>query len=186
MREAGPEAWADDGATSERRARDILDLQEGPRAGAGARRRGDRAGCSGRARRIAIVGASPDPGRPSHGVIRYLMHQGYECVPVNPNARDVLGMPGLPDDRRGGRGDRAGRHRRRLPALGAVRAPRARKRSRSAPRCLWLQLGVVNWEAARIAPDGRSRASSWIAAPRSSIAGCATRLTAPARRLRFA
>jgi hypothetical protein len=40
-----------------------------------------------RAMRIAVVGASPSPGRPSHGVMRYLMHHGYECVPVNPNAR---------------------------------------------------------------------------------------------------
>src|SRR6185369_6752365 len=33
-------------------------------------------------RRIAVVGASSNPGRPSFGVFRYLVHQGYECVPV--------------------------------------------------------------------------------------------------------
>jgi hypothetical protein len=46
-----------------------------------------------RSRRIAVVGASPDPGRPSHGVMRYLQQHGFDCVPINPNAREVLGVP---------------------------------------------------------------------------------------------
>ncbi len=39
-----------------------------------------------RARTIAVVGASPRPHRPSHRVMRYLQHQGYRAIPVNPNA----------------------------------------------------------------------------------------------------
>jgi predicted CoA-binding protein len=39
-----------------------------------------------RARTIAVFGASPEPWRPSFGVMRYLQRVGYRVVPVNPTA----------------------------------------------------------------------------------------------------
>ena len=42
-------------------------------------------------KRIAVVGLSSDPERPSHGVAEYLQSAGYEIIPVNPNEREVLG-----------------------------------------------------------------------------------------------
>ena len=43
------------------------------------------------ARTIAVVGLSPSPWRPSHGVARYLQAQGYRIIPVNPNEQTILG-----------------------------------------------------------------------------------------------
>ena len=43
---------------------------------------------------IAMVGASPDPARPSHGVLRVLKEQGYHMIPVNPRqaGEQILGL----------------------------------------------------------------------------------------------
>ena len=45
------------------------------------------------AKTIAVVGASPNPLRPSHFVMAYLQSRGYRTIPVNPYAagRDING-----------------------------------------------------------------------------------------------
>ena len=48
-------------------------------------------------RTVAVVGVSPDPLRPSHGVYRYLSSAtDYELYPVNPNIEDLAGHPAYP------------------------------------------------------------------------------------------
>ena len=105
------------------------------------------------ARRIAVIGASSDPARPSHGVMRYLMAHGYECVPINPNCREVLGLPayGTLEEAVAATGpfDIVDVFRRPLATPDVARSAVA-----TGCRALWLQYGIVNWEAARIAHDG--------------------------------
>jgi len=104
-------------------------------------------------RRIALVGASSNEARPSFGVFRYLVHQGYDCVPVNPAERAVLGVPAFRTLREAvdatGRFDLVDVFRR-----SELCPPHAREAVEIGARCLWLQLGVVSWEAARIAHEG--------------------------------
>ena len=103
-------------------------------------------------RRIAVVGASASEGRPSYGVFRFLLHEGFECVPINPNERSVLGIPAFRTLREAsdetGPFDMVDVFRR-----SELVVPHAREAVEIGARCLWMQLGVVNWEAAQIAAD---------------------------------
>ena len=104
------------------------------------------------ARTIAVVGLSSKPDRDSYGVARYLQRRGYRVVPVNPNETEVLGekaYPSLLD----------------VPTELAidivdvfrsaeVTPPIAEQAVRSGARTLWLQEGIVNDEARRIAEEG--------------------------------
>lgn len=41
---------------------------------------------------VAVVGCSPDPARDSHKVARALQTMGHKVIPVNPQARQILGL----------------------------------------------------------------------------------------------
>lgn len=43
-------------------------------------------------KRIAVVGLSSNPARPSYGVAEYLLQAGFEVIPVNPREQQVLGQ----------------------------------------------------------------------------------------------
>jgi uncharacterized protein len=102
--------------------------------------------------RIAMVGASPNPLRPSHGVMRYLLDRGYEVVPINPNCDEVLGQRAYTTL------EEATVSTGRFDLVDVFRRPEhtpdiARAAVETAAGALWLQLGVVNWDAAQIAHD---------------------------------
>jgi len=133
------------------RAADMLDLQEG-RGRVPVLEGSAPSELLGRAHRIAVVGASPSPDRPSYGVMRSLLSQGFDCVPINPNASEVHGRPAFAtlEDAvaEGGPFDIVDVFR-RSEAVEQV----ARSAVATGSGALWMQLGVVNWEAARIAHD---------------------------------
>lgn len=43
-------------------------------------------------RRVAVVGISANPDRPSHWIAKYLIEQGYEVTGVNPGAPKIPGI----------------------------------------------------------------------------------------------
>jgi hypothetical protein len=46
--------------------------------------------------RVAVVGLSPNPGRASHGIARFLIGRGLDVVGVNPGQTEILGVPVYP------------------------------------------------------------------------------------------
>jgi uncharacterized protein len=85
--------------------------------------------------------------------MRYLQHHGYECVPVNPVVREVLGLTSFPTL------EEAARMTGPFDIVDVFRRPEftspiAQGAVATGAKALWLQLGVVNWEAARIAHEG--------------------------------
>ena len=97
-----------------------------------------------RERRIAVVGLSSNPERPSYNVARYLLEYGYEIVPVNPNENEVFGLRAysrLSDVP--GHIDVVNVFRRSIFVPEIARAAVAVKAG-----ALWTQLGVVHEHAA--------------------------------------
>ena len=92
-------------------------------------------------KRVAIVGLSPKPDRPSYRVGQFLLEKGFEIYPVNPGQKEILGRPCVPSlldldpevidwvDFFVGPG--------RLPDF-------ANDVIRLSPKLVWCQLGVVN------------------------------------------
>ena len=99
---------------------------------------------------IALVGASPNPNRPSHGVMRYLLAQGYRVVPVRPDGDEVLGVPSVPSLAEIGEPiDLVDVFRREEAA-----PEHARQAVEAGAKAFWLQLGLHSPEARRIATEG--------------------------------
>jgi predicted CoA-binding protein len=46
--------------------------------------------------RVAIVGLSANPARPSYRAAVHLLAYGYDVIPVNPTVEEVLGIPAVP------------------------------------------------------------------------------------------
>jgi hypothetical protein len=103
-----------------------------------------------RTRRIAVVGASNKPSRPSYGVMNFLLRQGFEVTPVNPGlaGQEILGQRVVASLAEATPLDMVDLFRN--PA--EVEAP-VREAIRLGAKTVWMQLGVINETAAQLARD---------------------------------
>lgn len=102
------------------------------------------------AKTIAVVGLSNNPTRPSLGVSRFLQRHGYRIIPVNPQETEVLGekaypsVKDIPDS---------------VDIVDIFRRPARVPEviddvlQKEGIRCIWMQEGVINPEAAKKAED---------------------------------
>nr|NDG08424.1 CoA-binding protein [Oxalobacteraceae bacterium] len=99
---------------------------------------------------IAVVGLSADWYRPSYFAAKYMQEHGFRIIPVNPKYDEILGEKCYPNLKA-------------IPeAVDIVDVfrkpddcvPIAEDAVAIGAQVLWLQLGVVNQEAARIAEAG--------------------------------
>ena len=101
-------------------------------------------------RTIAVVGVSPKPERASHDVARYLLDQGYKIIPVNPVQEEILGLKCYPN---------LSAIPEPVDLVDVFRRPEhcppiAEEAVTIGAKALWLQLGIANDDAARLASDG--------------------------------
>ncbi len=98
-------------------------------------------------RKVAVVGLSPKPDRPSHQVASYLKEQGYRIIPVNTYAKEILGETCYP-------------HLSSIPepvdVVDIFRRPEAvlpivEEAIKIGAKAVWMQEGVINEEAASLA-----------------------------------
>ena len=98
---------------------------------------------------VAVVGMSPKPERPSHYVGMYLKEQGYDIIPVNPGHKEIAGMtsyPSLLDIPV------------KVDVVDVFRRPEhavpiSEASVEIGSKALWLQDGVINDEAVKLAED---------------------------------
>ena len=104
-----------------------------------------------RYRRLAVVGLSPNPARPSYRAMVHMRAYGYEITPVNPTCEEVLGAACVPDlDAAAARGP--------LEIVDVFRRPEeippiVDDSIRLGAKVVWMQLGLVHEEAAARARD---------------------------------
>lgn len=98
---------------------------------------------------IAVVGISPKEDRPSNYVPRYLQKRGYKIIPVRPGVKKILGektYKRLSDVREG------------VDVINVFRRPEfcvdiAKQAVEIRAKALWLQEGIINEEAKKIAEE---------------------------------
>ncbi len=96
---------------------------------------------------IAVVGLSADWYRPSYFAAKYMQEHGYKIIPVNPKYTEILGERCYPDLKS---------IPEKVDIVDVFRKsqdcePIAREAVAIGAKTLWLQIGVINDDAARLA-----------------------------------
>jgi predicted CoA-binding protein len=100
-------------------------------------------------RTVAVVGLSPKSDRPSFIVASYLKEQGYRVIPVNPQAKKILGevcypdLASIPEPVEAVDIFRSSEH---VPAI-------VEEAIKVGAKAVWMQEGVINKEAAARAKE---------------------------------
>lgn len=102
---------------------------------------------------IAVVGASENPGKPGHNIPRYLQHEGFRIIPVNPKGGEILGEKVFPSLQEIGEP---------IDVVDVFRPSEetpdiARSAVEAGAKVLWLQEGIVNDEARKVGEEGGLR-----------------------------
>ena len=93
---------------------------------------------------VASVGVSSNPEKPSYGIFHYLKEHGYQMIPVNPTASEILGLKVYPD---------LASIPQKVDVVQVFRKPEdvppvVEQAIRIGAKVVWMQEGVVNVEAA--------------------------------------
>ena len=103
---------------------------------------------------IAVVGMSKNEEKPAHFVPKYLIEHGYNIIPVNPTATEILGKtsyPSLGDLPKDINVDIVDVFRRSEDVPSVV--DDVIKNKKNGTRVVWMQLGISNEEAERKAKE---------------------------------
>lgn len=107
---------------------------------------------------VAVVGASRDPSKDSNRVAKYLQSKGFHIVPVNPTAEEILNeksfksLLDIPDEiQKTIEIVDIFRPSAHVPSI--VEQAVEMKKQNGTPKVIWMQLGIVNDEAAKTARE---------------------------------
>ena len=101
------------------------------------------------AKRVAVVGLSDDPSRPSFGVARYLLSAGKTIVPINPKCESVMGLRCFPSlTEASGMFDIVDVFRRAEFCADVVR-----EAIQNGAKGIWLQSGIISAESQQLADE---------------------------------
>ena len=97
------------------------------------------------AKTIASIGLSSNPGKESFWIAKYLQDQGYQIIPVNPTADEILGVKAYPD---------LESVPEKIDVVQVFRKsedvpPVVESAIKAGAKAVWMQEGIVNEEAAQ-------------------------------------